>query len=109
MPEASIRGAPSAAISSQVYAPFSDKARRCLEVAVTDVPTVFHVKHRRWIRRYTRSNPQGSQAFYVVFHVKPRYLWITSVDNFAAADGHQNNPHSGGQVVRFPWLKDRPS
>jgi hypothetical protein len=30
-----------------------------------------------------RKYPQGGQAVYVVFHVKLRNLWITSVDNFA--------------------------
>jgi hypothetical protein len=38
-------------------------------------------------RRY----PQGTQAVYVVFHVKLGGLWITSVDNFrcgvATTDG----------------------
>lgn len=42
----------------------------------------FHVKHGLWLRRHQRDYPQVPQAIYVVFHVKPSSLWITSVDNF---------------------------
>jgi hypothetical protein len=45
----------------------------------------FHVKRSRWIMEWLVTYPQGAQAFYVAFHVKPRSLWITSVDNFERA------------------------
>src|SRR3954470_24763649 len=54
----------------------------CAQGLLTTACTPFHVKQHRCTEVRPLLYPQGAHACDVVFHVKLRCLWITSVDNF---------------------------
>jgi hypothetical protein len=54
----------------------------CAQHLLTTSCSAFHVKQHRCVSVRPPVYPQAAQACDVVFHVKLKRLWITSVDNF---------------------------